>query len=434
MPWLLLIFLVSLWSCGGIDLSTQNLTHPEILMLRSDPPALIPPQTVTASVRLYDPERRAQAVHWYIPIRFSLYDLERFGAITDRLVNPEEAIPNGFLYLGSGFKVEVPIPSLPVTQALEGVGLDTFPLPLLAVIVLQGEKPLKGIKRLRLVIPELVKETLTREYGRPPTESELEEALAIRLNRNPEVTGVSLLGVPPQGPYPEEAMNDLKVRRELASLPLTLPVLTGAGGLRMIPLLHDPDLARARQRGEPGFNFLTVTYLSPQGEFFHLSVSSADWVPIKFRNQSLFTKPEKVPVPPGIKTLYLTIFDHQGGVTLTALDLLYNDPSPPDPPPGTSFAYLLENNGRLLWLYAPQSLTGSVTEPVTLTVRLYPNPSLPLGVTGVVTQDPPSLALANLDLLEADPLSTREYLEKPVRLPGRVIREISFPLRPGSGE
>lgn len=426
---ILLPFLPFLFSsCKGVDLSTQNLTHPEILMIRSDPSALIPPAKVTAAVRVFDPERRTRGVHWYLPLGFDLYDLETFARSTNALRDPGKAGELGFLYLGSGFEVELLIPSLPIGEGRESLPFDSFPLPLFVVLD-QGEVevPLKGLKRLRIVIPDLVAKHLTRELGRPPSAEELDQALRIRLNRSPEITGVTLLQVPQGSPYPRSAMEDLAIRRGLSGEPLLAPLLLSGQGLRLIPHLEDPDLATNPERGQPGFNYLTVTYLSPEGEFFALTPTSSDWVPQKLSFSSPFESPEEVPITPGLKTFYLIAFDHQGGVTATALDLGLGDFEPPPYPDPATLAYLFENRGRLLWLYSATPLTFSALEPGTVTISLYPQGGVPLGVTGVVVPSPPQGILADLDLVERDPLRFAKLPSPPFALTGRWLRLFTRP-------
>jgi hypothetical protein len=426
---LILSFVLLTSSCGGVDLSTQNLLHPEILMLRTEPPAVVLPAEITAEVRVYDPERKVRNVLWYLPLRADLYDLERFGRLTDLLRNPERASSLGFLYLGSGFSVTITLPSLPPPPLDPSLSLDTLPIPLLVILDRgEGEPLLKGIKRLRWVIPELVERTLAETLGRPPTPEERERAIRIRLNRNPEITGVNLFEMTGEGPYPARAREDLKVRRELQGVPLTLPVLSPGKGVRIVPEMVDPDSELGIGRGEPGFNYLTTIYLSPEGEFFAVTITSSDWLPLKYRGQSPFSRPEITDLPPGIKTIYLTLLDHQGGVTGTAFDLLFGDPSPPPFPSGTTLAYLVENRNRLLWVYTATPLPGKPGEAITLPVVLFPSPSLPLGVTAVVTPEPPEITLEDLDLLERDPLSAIRFIGVPVAVPGRWVRSFPLPL------
>ena len=413
-----LLFL-GVWGCSVGDSEFNNLRGPEILYIQADPPALIPPGEVTLSVRIYDPQFLVEGIHWYLPVSTSIYDLSRWVRSLDRLKDPLNT-QEGFLYLGSGAQVTVVVPELPAELARNTPFYDTLPLPVLVVVARRDGTVLKGMKRVRLVFPELVEELL-KQQGEPVTAAAVTREVERRLNQNPKVEELLLYRAPPRGTYPEEGLSDLKVRRELAAVPLTEPLLPGAGryALRLIPHLQDPDLAKNIPKWAPGYNYLTVEYRVRRGSLYPLTLTSTDWIPLRFRERQEGFRSRLVEdeLPPGIYTVYGIVLDHQGGVAGFAIDVDLRSPPPLKP------ALLLRSGRRLLWVHlSPEAATASVGSTVTLPVELYEDLRYPLGVTAAYTLRPPARYTLDLDRLEADPLYRKQWLHQPVWVEGKVLR------------
>lgn len=421
--------LVGLAGCSETLESPDSLARFRIVNIRTEPPALVAPGAVTASVRVADPEFRAAEFTWYLALAFrpdQLIELAR----RDWAGSDAPGIEDGFVELGTGPTVTLPVPPLPLGELPEDTVFDTIPLPLAVSIRVDGRE-YKAFKQVRLVIPELVERGLARTLGRAPTTAETEEALRVRLNRNPVVEGWRYARVPDRGEYDLDAITDLKVRRELRQAALVAPALPiGAKqGLRFEPIVVDPDVRPDDQLGQPGFNYLSADLLRTAGESYPLTLTAYDWVPLRLEQKNLFDPPDIIrDVAPDLQTVRWVLNDRQGGTIHQAIEIDLGGP-PPAAMRGPAGALLVREATRMLWLAASDSAVIAAAEAVTgpqiVAATLWYDPRPPLGVTGSVEALAPlgvTPATAVLDGFDADPALRTRLRAAPVTLEAEILR------------
>lgn len=421
--------LLGLAGCSETLESPDSLARFRIVNIRTEPPALIAPGTVTASIRVADPEFRSAEFTWYLALAFRP---DRLIGLAERDWAGSDApgIDDGFVALGTGPTVTLPVPPLPLGELPEDILFDTVPLPLAVSIRIDGRE-YKAIKQVRLVIPELVERGLARTLGRAPTTAETAEALRVRLNRNPEVKGWRYARVPDRGEYDLDAIIDLKVRRGLRSEALAAPALpVGARqGLRFEPIIVDPDVRPDDQLGQPGFNYLSADLLRTAGESYPLTLTAYDWVPLRLVQKNLFDPPDIIrDVVPDLQTVRWVLNDRQGGTAHQAIEIDLGGP-PPEAMRGPAGALLIREATRMLWLAAADpaliAAAEAATGPQVVVARLWYDPRPPLGVTGSVETLAPlavTPTTAVLDGFDADPALRARLRAVPVTLEAEIRR------------
>jgi hypothetical protein len=427
---LLTIAALLLPACSDPLESADSLQRLRIVEVRSEPPAIIAPAVVTASVRISDPRFRSAEFRWYLALAFNP---ETLIEIAERpWADPESApgLSDGFVAIGTGPTVTVPVPPLPAAQFPEELEFDTIPLPLAVAIVVDGVE-YKAFKQVRLVIPELVERGLTRSLGRAPTTAETAEALRVRLNRNPVLDGWDVARVPSSGEFGLDEIVDLKVRRELLPAPLAAPMLPAGSraALRFEPRLSDPDVRDDDKPGQPGYNYLSGQLLRTAGESYPLTLTSHDWAPLRLEQANLFDPPNLIrDVPPELQTVRWVFTDRQGGTAHKAIEIDLGGP-PPAAMRGAAGSLLVQEDGRMLWFAAAADAlieaAEAATGPVRLQARVWYDPQPPLGVTAAVDAISPSPVTeptSVLDDLDADPARRAGLTAAPVTIDAAVLR------------
>lgn len=417
-------------ACSDPLESADSLQRLRIVEVRSEPPAIIAPAAVTVSVRISDPQFRSAQFRWYLALVFKP---EALIEIAERPWSDPESAPglsDGFVAIGTGPTVTVPVPPLPAAQFPEELEFDTIPLPLAVAIVVDGVE-YKAFKQVRLVIPELVERGLTRSLGRTPTTAETAEALRVRLNRNPVLDGWDVARVPASGEFGLDEIIDLKVRRELRPAPLAAPMLPAGSraALRFQPRLSDPDVRDDDKPGQPGYNYLSGQLLRTAGESYPLTLTSHDWAPLRLEQANLFDPPDLIrDVPAELQTVRWVFTDRQGGTAHKAIEIDLGGPPPADMR-GVAGSILVQEDGRMLWFAAASdaviAAAEAATGPVRLQARLWYEPQPPLGVTAAIDAISPSPAsepTATLDGLDADPARRAGLAAAPVTMDATVLR------------
>lgn len=385
--------LVTALVVGGCTMAdTELLESPRIVWIGAEPPALLAPGAAVATVKGFDPEYRVPTVQWYVATTF---DLQSQTALAQSLSDPNaldlEAL--GLMYVGSGTQVTVPVPRLDDVIEIDAAALadealvDTLPLPLI-VSMRWGDTEVKGLKQLRVVIPELVPVVLERQLGRAPTTAEVDAAIALRLNRNPTIAAVTMAVVPDQGSYDLDAIFDLKDRRALQARPVPAAIgFTPNQALRLWPTILDPDLDPSKSPGDPGFNQLNLEILPTVGSVYPLSLSAADWAPHELDQGSVFKEPKIKTFVTGLERLELTVFDRQGGTANVGLETDGGAP-PPVTVQGTHGSVLVAEGQRLIWLRADSESVRAAAVPgtaVAISAVLWSLPLKPHGLAGTAT-------------------------------------------------
>lgn len=417
-------------ACSDPLESADSLRRLRIVEVRSEPPAIVAPAVVTASVRISDPKFRTAEFHWYLALAF---EPEALIEIAERpWADPDSSpgLSDGFVAIGTGPTVTVPVPPLPVGQFPEELEFDTIPLPLAVAVVVDGVE-YKAFKQVRLVIPELVERGLTRSLGREPTTAETEEALRVRLNHNPVIDGWEVARVPASGVFGLDEIIDLKVRRALAFAPLAAPMLPlgSRAALRFLPRLSDPDVREDDEPGRPGYNYLSGQLLRTAGESYPLTLTSHDWAPLRLEQANLFDPPELIrDVPPELQTVRWVFTDRQGGTAHKAIEIDLGGP-PPAAMRGTAGSLLVQEDGRMLWFSAATAAlveaAEAATGPIRLQARIWYEPQPPLGVTAAVdalSPSPVTKPTSVLDDLDADPGRRSALVAAPVTIDASVLR------------
>lgn len=417
-------------ACSDPLESPDSLERLRIVEVRSEPPALIAPGVVTASVRIADPQFRSAEFRWYLALAFrpdKLIELARRS-----WSDPESApdLADGFVPIGTGPVVTVPVPPLPESGFPEELEFDTIPLPLAVAVIVDGVE-YKAFKQVRLVIPALVERGLARSLGRAPTTAETADALRVRLNRNPTIVGWDVSRVPATGEFGLDEIIDLKERRRLSKAPLPAPMLPpgSRAALRFEPHVVDPDVRDDDEPGRPGYNYLSAQLLRTAGESYPLTLTSHDWAPLRLEQKNLFDPPSVIrDVAEDLQTVRWVLTDRQGGVAHQAIEIDLGG-SPAAPMRGPAGSVLVAEGGRMLWFAAatPDLLAAAeaATGPVRLQARLWYDPRPPLGVTAVVEafeSSPVTTPTAELDSLDADPARRATLAAAAVTIDAVVLR------------
>lgn len=412
------------------------LEEPRIVSMTAEPPALVPPGAVTASVKIFDPAFRAPTIHWYVsanPPRANVDYLNQDLSDPSNINDPDGRL----LYVGAGTQVVLPVPAVPDERLPKDSDaiFDTFPFYALASVKV-GDQEFKGFKQVRVILPTLVERVLKRQCEDDPNQavceggisaSEVSAAVAVRLNRNPRISDVRFDLVMPNSEYTVGMTMDLLKRREAETAPRTVAFGVGAKqGMRILPLIDDLDLANNPQPGQPGYNKIELDMLATAGKFYPLSLTSFDWVPFEVKGGG-FSKPRLEGGPHPLVTVQAQVYDRQGGSGNIAFEI-DNGVDPEIAHQGSAGSVLLAEGKRMTWLKVNNPALLSALNPkalVEVSASVSYSKSMPHGIVASITAVSAATAITNttiLNQLDRDPFMRHGFDNTPLILRGVVVR------------
>lgn len=431
----LTMFLVAAVACSsevGVLLDA-----PRVVAMQVEPPALVPPGEVTATIKIFDPEFRVPTIRWYVSANPPRADVDYLNQDLSDPADIDDPDRN-LLYVGDGTQVVLPVPSVPDDMLPSDVDaiFDTFPFYALASVKL-GDMEFKGFKQIRVVLPTLVRRVLERQCTDDPNmpvcvdgidDAEVDAAIAIRLNRAPKLTGLDVAIVEPDGEYTLAMTMDLLKRREAPTAAAIFATGIGAKqALRLLPQIDDPDLAANPEPGQPGYNKIEVDVLATAGKFYPLSLTAFDWVPFEVKGGGFAAKPKLEGGPHPLVTVQATVYDRQGGVDNVGFEIDNGEP-PRESHRGTAGSVLVAEGKRMQWLRVGDAATLAAIplgQSLAISASVSYEAIMPHGIvarldTFAVTS--PVTATTFFDGLDRNPYRRHEFDATPIAFIGVAIR------------